>query len=97
MWSEEEYAAYLGNERHLFAWCLVKYGAVAPAQAQIAAKIRYPYESADEPHRGLIFHDEAWHWAMLHLFGESYCHTQPDLESPSPEYRSEVSRQLSDI
>lgn len=92
-WSEAEYTAHLRDERHLFAWCLIKYGAADPVEAQNTAEGRYPYEAANEPHRGLIFHDEAWHWAMLHLFGEGYWLAHPDFKSASQEYRVEASRQ----
>jgi hypothetical protein len=91
-WSETQYTEYLNDERRLFAWCLVKYGAVHPAEAQNAAERRYPYESADDPYRGHIFHDEAWHWAMLHIFGAGYWRTRPHFKSPSPEYLSEALR-----
>jgi hypothetical protein len=49
---------------------------------------RYPYESSDEPNRGLIFHDEAWHWAMLRIYGDAYAGDHPELAQPSAEYRA---------
>jgi hypothetical protein len=49
----------------------------------------YAYEAPGDPMRGLVFHDEAWHWAMLRLFGDRYWVARPDLERPSSEYRAE--------
>ncbi|WP_406673847.1 hypothetical protein WBK31_35620 [Nonomuraea sp. N2-4H] len=41
-----------------------------------------------EPYRGLVFHDEAWHWAMLGIYGERYWVAHPELADPPPEYRA---------
>ena len=87
-WSEAEYAAYLEGERRRFAWTLREYGASSAREAQEAALTRYPYEPPDAPYRGLIFHDEAWHWAMLHIHGDQYWQSRPDLENPPPEYEA---------
>lgn len=90
--NEAGYLKYLTSERRLFAWCLVHQGSVSWPDATAAAEQFYPYESATEPYRGLIFHDEAWHLAMLQLFGERYWTVHPELESPSAKYRAEASR-----
>ena len=92
IWTEQEYLEILSHERHMFAWCLVTYGDALQAEADAQALLRYPYEPAEEKFRGLLFHDEAWHWAMLHLFGEGYWRSRPELESSSREYKKESSR-----
>lgn len=84
-WSENEYLEYLKHERHMFAWVLRSYGSYSPADADDAAVARYPYEEPNDL-RGLIFHDEAWHWAMLRIHGEAYWLANPQLEFPSQEY-----------
>ncbi len=89
---EQEYTGYLEGERHMYAWCLATYGKVPSADAQAMALTRYPYESSNDKYRGFIFHDMAWHWAMLQLFGEGYWKSRPDLESPSEAYWAESSR-----
>ena len=86
---EAEYQELLAGERHMFAWVLVRYGEVAESRAEELARERYPSELADAPYRGLIFHDEAWHWGMLALRGEGYWVVDPSLERPPPEYRAE--------
>jgi len=87
--SEEEYVAYLAHERHMFAWCLECVGRVPKEEAQKAALDFYVYEPASDEHRGLAFHDEAWHWAMTRIKGAGYWRVEPDLEMPSEEYRAE--------
>ena len=87
--NEDEYCRYLAAERHLYAFVLREHGGLSAAQAHQEAQVRYPYEPADDEFRALIFHDEAWHWAMLHLYGERYWDARPELESPSKAYRSE--------
>ena len=96
-WTEAEYVSYLAAERHLFAWCLVRYGGVSDADAQLKALARYPYEPPGDELRGLIFHDESWHWAMLHLHGEQYWLSKPHLERPSPEYEHEARKRFTEI
>ncbi|WP_067673757.1 hypothetical protein [Nocardia miyunensis] len=86
-WREGEYLDYLWGERHRFAWVMRRYGGLAQVEAESSALRRYPYEQADAPHRGLIFHDEAWHWAMLGIHGERYAHEHPELAQPPAEYR----------
>ncbi|WP_218026967.1 hypothetical protein [Nocardia vaccinii] len=56
-------------------------------EAESSAVRRYPYEQPDAPYRGLIFHDEAWHWAMARIHGERYAHEHPELAEPPAEYR----------
>lgn len=87
-WPEEEYEQCLRDERVAYAWVMREYGAMTAEEAVEAASQRYPYESAGTPYRGLIFHDEAWHWAMLALKGEQYWRRHPDLANPPAAYRS---------
>lgn len=85
-WSEEEYTRYLEKQRDLFAWVMRTYGDMEPENAREAAVERYPYEPPSAPHRGLIFHDMAWHWAMRAIEGEDYPRRRPDLIHPPAEY-----------
>ena len=85
-WTEEEYLEYLNAERRSFAWCLEKYGDRSPEAAKSEAEDFYAYEASDAPFRGLVFHDLAWHWAMLRIYGDGYWRKHPDLEHPSEEY-----------
>ncbi|HJT98935.1 MAG TPA: hypothetical protein VJ696_11530 [Rhodanobacteraceae bacterium] len=86
-WTDErDYAAHLEDERRLFAWTLRRYGSWPEADALAASRLFYPYEAPGD-YRGLLFHAEAWHWAMLRLHGEQYWIAHPELEAPSQEYR----------
>jgi hypothetical protein len=87
-WSEHEYVQYLQEERRRFAWVMQRYGGFDSTQAQASATQRYPFESSAAPHRGLVFHDEAWHWAMLEIYGEGYWIPRPELVEPSAEYEA---------
>ena len=49
-------------------------------------------EAPDAVCRGFVFHDEAWHWAMLALHGNMYWHARPDLVWVPQEYRQEATR-----
>ncbi|EFG65075.1 hypothetical protein SSBG_05885 [Streptomyces sp. SPB074] len=83
---EEEYRACLREERAAFAWVLERHGERTPERARAEALAAYPYEPPAAPYRGLVFHDEAWHWAMLHLHGPHYWRDHPGLATPSREY-----------
>jgi hypothetical protein len=74
------------GERRRFAWVMQRHGGLTASQAEAAALKRYPYETGDAPHRGLVFHDESWHWAMLKIHGDSYVVEHPELIQPSAEY-----------
>ena len=87
--NESGYAEHLSHERHMFAWCFVQHGGATHTEAVILAESFYSYESEAEPYRGLVFHDEAWHWAMLRIVGEQYWQLRPELQAPSEEYRAE--------
>ncbi|PQO47656.1 hypothetical protein [Blastopirellula marina] len=86
--TDKEYLKYLELERHLYAWCLVKYGNFSEAEAQRKALAFYPSEF-DDPDRGLKFHDLSWHWAMLQIQGELYWIKHPHLMKAPDEYWEE--------
>ncbi|MFJ2639840.1 hypothetical protein [Streptomyces sp. NPDC087511] len=87
-WNETEYLDCLLSERRAYAWVMRQHGGLAPKEAREAALERYPYQPAEVPYRGLIFHDEAWHWAMLAIHGEWYVREHPELVHPSADYRA---------
>ena len=89
-WNEAEYLDYLQSERRGYAWVMQHHGGLSPEEAWEAALTHYPYESAEASFRGLIFHDEAWHWAMLSIHGDRYVVEHPELVRPSPDYLSLV-------
>lgn len=97
LWTEEEYVSYLRSERRLYAWCLVRYGEMLKEDAACLADALYEYEASDDPSRGLVFHDEAWHWAMLKVFGDMYWVANPERLKPSVEYRAEALRIEGDL
>lgn len=84
---EDEYLASLEGERSRYAWVLRMYGGVPSAEAETAAERFYEYEPTG-PYRGLVFHDEAWHWAMLRVKGDDYVTRYPELVDPPAEYRA---------
>lgn len=71
-----------------FAWVMQRYGGLTAVEAAEAALEQCPYEASDTPYRGLIFHDEAWHWAMLSIYDERYHVDHPELAQPSAEYEA---------
>lgn len=85
-WSEVDYLDCLQSERRGYEWVMQHHGGLTQAQAREADLERYPYEPDDAPYRGLVFHDEAWHWAMQALHGDRYMVEHPELAHPSPEY-----------
>jgi hypothetical protein len=58
-WAEEEHVRYLQADRRRFAWVMQQ------PEAEAAAQARYAYEASSDQYCGLIFHDQARHWAML--------------------------------
>ncbi|WP_431949943.1 hypothetical protein [Nocardia lijiangensis] len=84
-WSEDEYVETLELERRRFAWVVQRYGGKTPAEAEAEAVEFYCYQGPGTPCRGLVFHDDAWHWAMLGIHG-LYWNTRPELARPSDEY-----------
>jgi hypothetical protein len=89
---ELAYVASLEHERHMYAWCHVRYGGVAPDIAAALASNFYIYEPPDNDNRRLVFHDQAWHWAMLGILGDGYWRGHPERETASDEYRAEARR-----
>ncbi|MEY9875011.1 hypothetical protein ABH931_004512 [Streptacidiphilus sp. MAP12-33] len=85
-WTEAEYDGYLQAERRRYAWVMRHYGGLDPEEAQAAAVEWYAYEPAEATFRGLVFHDEAWHWAMLAIHGQDYVVEQPELVQPPAQY-----------
>ena len=85
-WSAAEYLDYLQSERRAYAWVMQHHGELASEEARKAALAHYPYESVEVSFRGLLFHDEAWHWAMRANHGEGYAVEHPELVHPSPGY-----------
>jgi hypothetical protein len=87
-WGEREYVDYLHGQRRRFAWVMQRYGGFTAAEAEAAALEQYPYEASDAPYRWLVFHDRAWHWAMLRTYQDLYWVEHPELAQPSAEYRA---------
>jgi hypothetical protein len=87
-WSEDDYVQYLQGERSRFAWVMQHYGHLDAVQAEMAALQRYPFEARNAPHRGLIFHDEPWHWAMREIHGDDYWIRHPHLVERPSEYEA---------
>ena len=85
-WGEAEYVDYLQAERRAYAWVMRHYGGLTPAEATEAALECCPYEPEDHAYRDLIFHDEAWHWAMLTIHGDRYTVEHPELVHPPAAY-----------
>ena len=87
-WPEEEYTRYLESERRAYAWVMRTYGGMSADQAREEAEGFYVYQPPGTPHRGLVFHDEPWHWAMLGLKGAYYWADHPEFAHPPAEYRA---------
>ena len=86
---EEWYVETLGQQRGLHVWCLVRYGNLSEEEARANAADLYAYEPPDpEGDRGVVFHDSAWHWAMLRIHGFCYWHHHPELLPSSEEYNA---------
>lgn len=84
---EAEYVENLAAERARYAWVMRTYGGVSAAEAEASAERCYPHEPTG-PYRGLVFHDDAWHWAMLQLKGEGYWTRFPELTHPPQAYHA---------
>jgi hypothetical protein len=89
---EREYLEFLNHDRHMFTWCLVVLGNIPEPIARSRAEAFYLYESPAAEQRGLVLHDEAWHWAMLQILGEQYWREHPELKRPSADYQAESQR-----
>ena len=82
--SDEEYKDYLFAERRGYVWALVNYGNFSQETAEQMALNFYRLEPRNE--NELAFHDMAWHWAMLKIFGSNYWIDRPDLLNPPFDY-----------
>lgn len=91
-WPEQGYLECLEHERHMFAWTLHRFGGMPANEAEGQALQHYPYQPPDHKFRGLVMHDQAWHWAMLMLHGDGYWRTNPDLQHIPAEYEQESDR-----
>ncbi|AZS88779.1 hypothetical protein ACIQKE_19050 [Streptomyces griseoviridis] len=87
-WNEADYLDCLVSERRCYAWVMRHHGGLTPEEARKAALECYPYEPAETPFRGLVFHDLAWHWAMVAIHGFRYGAEHPELADPSADYRA---------
>ncbi|MFC4072013.1 hypothetical protein [Actinoplanes subglobosus] len=87
-WDEDEYLQCLHDARRRYAWVMRRHAGLDATRAGIAAEKRYPFEASDDPYRGIAFHDEAWHRAMLDIHGNRYWISHPDLAEPPAEYRT---------
>lgn len=83
---EQEYLEQLKHERYMFCWCLMTYADMPVDVATAKAAAFYAYQPPGNPNRDIIFHDEAWHWAMLHIIGEQYWLSKPEYLTPSQQY-----------
>jgi hypothetical protein len=84
--TESEYSDLLEEERYMFAWTLRVYGGYSAESAMRFAHDFYPYEEPGDL-RGIVFHDEAWHWAMMKIFGDFYWISYPEFDRPPSDYR----------
>jgi hypothetical protein len=89
---EADYRQRLHVERHMYAWTLVHTAGVEEAGAATRAEERYKLLPASDRYREMIFHDEAWHIAMLDLHGNCYWHREPGLEKSPEAYQQELKR-----
>ncbi|MGW0178549.1 hypothetical protein [Nocardia sp. NPDC003345] len=81
----EVYVQLLERERRRYAWVMHRYGDLTEAEAEEEAAHLYPFEDPDDEFYGMSFRDDAWHWAMRHLYG-LYWITHPELEDRVDEY-----------
>lgn len=92
---EKEYRSKLEEQRHMYSWCLQNIGGHSKINADKKAEEFYKYEPVSDKHRNLVFHDDAWHWAMLYLKGEQYWLKNPELKSETKEYSEEYEYYIS--
>jgi len=90
--TEEEYLSSLNEQRHMYEWCMKNVGGLSIIEVKLEADKLYYYEPPEEEHRWLVFHEDAWHWAMLKLNGEQYWVSNPELKSETKEYVQEYKR-----
>ena len=91
-YSDDEYAAILAQERHMYAWTLETFGGYARADADARALWCYPSDPVEQNGHGLLFNDRAWHWAMIELHGSNFWTSKPKLLHAPAAYFEEESR-----
>jgi hypothetical protein len=87
--TEEKYLVLLKHQRHMYKWCLQNIGNLPEGDARKEAETFYKYEPVEEKHRWIVFHEDAWHWAMLKLKGENWWLDFPELKEANTEYNME--------
>lgn len=70
----------------------MRVGQVDVAEAYRKALAFYPYHALSEGEREAVFGEDAWHWAMVSLFGETFPEQRPDLYQAPEEYFQESDR-----
>ncbi len=83
------YSEQIRIEKHMYKWCLIKYGSLNHELADKQANDFYNFESEDNEYKYIVFHEEAWHWAMIKIHGENYWIVDPSLKSIPSEYKDE--------
>lgn len=78
-WDETDYCKTLEHGRKMYAWCLVQLNGIDAAEAKARAEKRYPYQAPGTPYRGIIFHEDSFHIAMLDTHGNCYWVNKPEL------------------
>lgn len=74
-------------------WCLVRYGGLREAEAQRRVaddKLLHPEDNMD---RMLLFHEEAYYWAMTMLYGKTHGYwwsTIPGSWPPPQDYYDQI-------
>lgn len=86
---EEEYLNQLKQQRHMFEWCLLNVGEYSRDKIKSVSNRLFSYKPESDEYRWLVFHEDAWHWAMLEIKGEGYWCKYPNLKDPSLEYEQE--------
>jgi len=94
--TEEEYLSSLREQRHMFAWCMVNIGELSIEDAKLASENFYVYEPPTDQNRWLVFHEDAWYWAMRKLKGDQYWESHPEFKDESNEYKQEYERCMLD-
>ena len=90
--TEAEYQVLLVQQGHMYEWCLKNIGNLSEKDARKEAKEFYKYEPVSEKLRWLVFHEDAWHWAMLKIKGENWWVDFPELKEANAEYNREWER-----
>ncbi|HSH96323.1 MAG TPA: hypothetical protein VK968_19405 [Roseimicrobium sp.] len=88
-YTDAEYVAILTQERHMYAWTLVTFGAFRTEDAESHALQHYPYDPVGQ-NNPFLFHERAWHYAMIELHGSTFWTTKPEiLHAPAAYFEEE--------